>query len=93
MPRHPSNTIISGAAKGRAPDRIIHLQISKVSQICAELDTDQSNDLSDAGAEKMATKLDQPEKKIANGQARMMEGLRSKAEAAHKLLRFEYDSI
>jgi hypothetical protein len=93
-PSKPSNTITrGGAANGRAPDENIHLLVAKVSQICAELDTDECNHLSDASAEKMAAELDRLEKKIANAEASTIEGLRAKAEAANKLRRFEYDRI
>lgn len=93
-PSKPSNTIIrGGAAKGRATDENIRLLVAKVSQICAELDTDESNHLSDASAEKIAIELDRLEKKIASAQASTIEGLRAKAEAADKLRRFGYERI
>jgi hypothetical protein len=77
-PSKPSNTITrGGTAKGRAPDKNIHLLVAKVSQICAELDTDESNHLSDASAEKIATELDRLEGKIARGRASTIEGLRA----------------
>jgi len=62
-PSKPSNTITrGGAAKGRAPDENIHLLVAKLSHIYAELDTDESNHLSDAGAETIAIELDRLEK-------------------------------
>jgi hypothetical protein len=93
-PPKPSNTITSGgAAKERDPDANIRLLAAKVSQICAELDADEGNHLSDAGAEKIATELDRLEKKIARGRASTIEGLKAKAEAADKLRRFGYERI
>jgi hypothetical protein len=93
-PPKRSNTITSdGAAKGRDPDGSIRMLATKVSQICAELDTDESNNLSDAYARKIATELDRLEKKIAKGRASTIEGLRAKAEAANKLRRFGYERI
>jgi hypothetical protein len=93
-PSKPSNTIArGGAANGRAPDGNIHLLVAKVSQICAELDTDESNHLSETRAGRIAAELDRLEKKIANAEASTIEGLRAKADAANKLRRYEYDRI